>query len=174
VSLGKDSQNPEQLRLLLISPYEANKLIPKFRADKMNSVLHLYTPRHLAGQKVIPIDKEGLNLPPIPVSIPRQILDPLSLFAGTLYFDAEEDATFAVFLGIIPRQGRSSTQERVFDERKTARNGFIFPMHRAQLMEMQPISGFQRNSATVVKEILRRRNQGNIPEESHVAKLAVD
>jgi hypothetical protein len=172
VSLGR---NPEEVRLLLISPYEANELIPKFRADEMNSVLHLYTPRLLAGQKDILIDKERLNLPPVPVSIPRHVLAPLSLFAGTLYFhDAEEESTFAEFLGIIPRQGRSSTQERAFDEGKVAKNGFVLPMHRSELMGMPATSAFQTNPETLVKEILRTRNQGNIPEGSHVQKLAVD
>jgi hypothetical protein len=175
VSLGKNLKRLEQVRLLLISPYEANELIPKFRAGKMNSDLHLYTPRLLAGQKDILIDKEGLNLPPVPVSIPRQVLAPLSLFAGTLYFqDAEEETAFSEFLRIIPRQGRSSEQERAFDEGKIARNGFVLPIHRPELMGMPATSGFQKNPATLVKEILRTRNQGNIPEESHVAKLAVD
>jgi hypothetical protein len=173
VSLGR---NPEQVRLLLISPYEANELIHKFRAGQVNSILHLYTPRLLAGQKDILIDKEGLNLPPIPVSIPRQVLAPLSLFAGTLYFqDAEEETAFANFLGIIPRQGRSKDQEKAFDEGKLCKNGFALPMHRPALMgKLQATSQFTNNPHKLVKEILRTRNQGSIPEESHVAKLAVD
>jgi hypothetical protein len=175
VSLGKNLKNSEQVRLLVISPYEANELIPKFRAGQVNSVLHLYTARLLAGQKDILIDKERLNLPPVPVSIPRHVLAPLSLFAGTLYFhEAKEETTFADFLGIIPRQGRSSQQKRAFDEGKIARNGFVLPMHRSELMGMSATSGFQTNPETLVKEILRTRNQGNIPEGSHVHKLAVD
>jgi hypothetical protein len=141
----------------------------------MNSVLHLYTPRLLAGQEDLPIDKEGLNLLPVPVPIPRHVLAPLSLFAGKLYFqDAEENTTFADFLGIIPRHGRSTEQEREFDEGKIDRNGFVLPMHRPELMGMPATSGFQWSPATLVKEILRKRNRGNIPEESHVAKLAAD
>jgi hypothetical protein len=172
VSLGK---NPEQVRFLLISPYEANELIPKFRAGQVNSVLHLYTPRLLVGQKEVLIDKRGLNLPPVPVSIPWHFFAPLSLFAGTLYFHgAEEETAFANFLGIIPRQGRSTEQERAFDEGKIARNGFVLPIHRPGLMGNPATSGFQKNPATLVKEILRTRNQGSIPEQSHVSKLAVD
>jgi hypothetical protein len=114
--------------------------------------LLLYTPRLLAGQEDILIDKERLNLPPVPVYIPRHVLAPLSLFAGTLYFqDAEEDTTFADFLGIIPRQGRSkkASTTRAFDEGKIARNGFVLPMHRSELMGMPATSVFQkRNPAT--------------------------
>jgi hypothetical protein len=106
----------------------------------------------------------------VPVSIPRQVLALLSLY----FHDAEEESTFAEFLGIIPRQGRSSQQEIAFDEGNIAKNGFVLPMHRSELMGMPATSVFQTNPETLVKEILRTRNQGNIPEGSHVHKLAVD
>jgi hypothetical protein len=166
-------RNPKEVCLLLISPFEANELIPKFRTGEMKSILHMYSPRLIAVQKDVLIDKESLNLPPVPVTIPNEVRVPLSLFAGTLYFqDAEEETAFADFLGITPRQGRTEEQRAAFGQGKLSKNGFVMPEYRQELMGKS--SGFIKNPHQLVKEILRTRNQGNIPEESHVAKLAVD
>lgn len=49
-------------QLLVISPFEANELIRKFKAGNFQCILHLYTPRHLPKQDIL-LRNSGLRVP---------------------------------------------------------------------------------------------------------------
>ncbi|KAI0206624.1 hypothetical protein F4808DRAFT_447409 [Astrocystis sublimbata] len=95
--------------MMVISPYEANELLPMIQESKAGCVaLHLYAPRPNLGYQ--PLDE--LNLHTVPESlkdreIPRRLITELNLFAGQLYLDSfEEYLNVCKFLGLAREQAK--------------------------------------------------------------------
>ncbi|KAI1763802.1 hypothetical protein GGR53DRAFT_466937 [Hypoxylon sp. FL1150] len=98
--------------ILIISPYEAEKLMPKMRsAGRGRVTMHLYKPRCHAGHRsfdsldffTIPARQTDLKVPPT-------LAVQLNLFAGQLYFGTYGDyLTTCAFLGLaadVPKEGQ--------------------------------------------------------------------
>ena len=86
--------------LILLSPFEANRLMPEIRTSK-HVHLHLYIPRTTKRMK--PYDGLGLySIPsPPPNRIPRKLIDQLNVFAGKLYLkDHDSYVELCELLGI--------------------------------------------------------------------------
>ena len=84
---GKDSV------AIVISPYEANALLPTIRkSDKVR--LHIYTPKVIASMRSFS-DLTFYTIPELPQTqawtCPSHIRTELNLFAGQLYFDSAEE-----------------------------------------------------------------------------------
>jgi len=99
-SIGDETRN-NVVYMIIISPHEAQELLPKISASK-KVALHLYSPRSNLGLR--PID--GLQLYIIPAQlteriIPRRLTVQLNLFAGQLYLDSfDEYVEVCEMLGI--------------------------------------------------------------------------
>ncbi|KAI0536541.1 hypothetical protein GGR58DRAFT_528215 [Xylaria digitata] len=97
--------------LMLISPHEAEELIPWSQSERSDEVtLHLYKPRYHTGHQAF--DRlDFFNTPPQrpQLEVPRALLVQLNLFAGQLYFGEYEDyLDTCKFLGLaadVPRKG---------------------------------------------------------------------
>lgn len=92
--------------MLVISPYEAQRLIPIVKGSNYVN-LHVYAPRPNLGYR--PLDSLDLyTIPGLTVSkIPRSLIIELNLFAGQLYFDSFREYTQVCrFLGI-NQQGKT-------------------------------------------------------------------
>jgi hypothetical protein len=100
--------------MLVISPYEAQKLLPLVKGS--NHVhLHVYAPRPNLGYR--PLDSLDLyTIPGLTASeIPRPLIMELNLFAGQLYFDSFREYTQVCrFLGI-NQQGKTEDSPRSAD-----------------------------------------------------------
>lgn len=89
------------LHMMIISPYEANELLPNIQQSQ-HTALHLYAPRQNLGYRSL----RNLNLFTDPEAlkdreIPCQLLTALNLFAGQLYIDSLDDYVgICKFLGI--------------------------------------------------------------------------
>ncbi|CAK7200213.1 hypothetical protein SEUCBS139899_002904 [Sporothrix eucalyptigena] len=95
-------------QLLLISPYEANKLVPHLQTYHTAVRLHLYAPR--INIAYAPLD--SLDLYTVGASesfvLAKKLIVTLNLFAGQLYFQSwDEYADFAAFLGLVYRPGEA-------------------------------------------------------------------
>ncbi|KAI0428953.1 hypothetical protein F5Y09DRAFT_357310 [Xylaria sp. FL1042] len=90
-SRAKDSNVIEVL--IIISPYEAEKLMPKFQQMKAGRVnLHLYKPRsHTVHRSFDRLDFFNNPDPQVELKVPPALLAELNLFAGQLYFSVYED-----------------------------------------------------------------------------------
>ncbi|KAI1822778.1 hypothetical protein F4861DRAFT_371113 [Xylaria intraflava] len=79
--------------LMIISPYEAEQLIPKLQSSSFDGVaLHVYKPRcHTSHSTFDNLD--FFTIPPRQpqLEVPRTLLVQLNLFAGQLYFKTYED-----------------------------------------------------------------------------------
>ncbi|KAI0818346.1 hypothetical protein GGR55DRAFT_694556 [Xylaria sp. FL0064] len=96
--------------LIVISPYEAEKIMPKLQQMKPGRVsLHLYKPRsHTVHRSFDRLDFFNTPDPPIELEVPRTLLVELNLFAGQLYFCVYELETCR-FLGLahdVPSNGQ--------------------------------------------------------------------
>ncbi|KAI2625249.1 hypothetical protein GGS21DRAFT_314838 [Xylaria nigripes] len=99
--------------LLIISPYEAEKLLPELESVfSSNVTLHLYKPRsHTIHYAFDNLDFFTIPYQQKPLELPRSLLVQLNLFAGQLYFHTYEDyLETCEFLGLaahLPKSGES-------------------------------------------------------------------
>ncbi|KAK2770590.1 hypothetical protein CKAH01_14643 [Colletotrichum kahawae] len=97
---------------MIISPYEAQELLPELKRSKFVS-LHLYAPRPNLG--FTPLDTLDLYTVPrreLTWSLPRSSITELNLFSGQLYFkSAEEYVSACEFLGLAPGFGDTDTPD---------------------------------------------------------------
>ncbi|KAI0886696.1 uncharacterized protein GGS22DRAFT_199079 [Annulohypoxylon maeteangense] len=87
--------------MMVISPYEAQVLLPEIQASEV-AALHLYAPQSSLGYRRL----DTLDLYTVPErlsrrQIPQRLITELNLFAGQLYFDSFEQYVDACkFMGI--------------------------------------------------------------------------
>ena len=163
---GKDST------IVVISPYEANELLPVVRKNKKVR-LHVYAPRVAASMRSF----SDMTLYSIPGSAaamwtaPAHVQTLLNLFAGQLYFDSREEyERTCVFLGIhMAHPG--ATQIEV--------DGFVLPAYRtgeaspfttSPIVTFKKLTGLRRKGmgygGTDLGRVLNGRPLSNDQEES--------
>lgn len=157
-------KNRDTVDLVVLSPYEAHKLLPSIRQHKAVT-LHVYSPR--VNMSVGTLDDLSFcAIPPVPALWPRpSSMMQLNIFAGQLYLRNYEDyLSVCRFLGLCFRPPEGQT--------RVACDGFIIPSSRSNfdaVMEREcpftisPI-GFLRMLMT-----LRRKGQGF--ERSHYGRI---
>ncbi|OAA64697.1 hypothetical protein SPI_03344 [Niveomyces insectorum RCEF 264] len=166
----------EVAQLVLISPFEANKLVPLVQRHRA-ARLHLYSAR--VNMAFPPLD--GLDLyvaglqqqqqqqqqQPGPIMPSRKLRVALNLFAGQLYFQSwSEYADVASFLGLVYRVGETGVV--------AAADGFI--RQRAESAKNDDrratmSAKFEESPVQFLKVLMTqvRRNSGSI-EKTHVGK----
>lgn len=89
--------------MLILSPFEANELLPEIEGGSSKVALHMYAPRLNLG--FTPLDHLRLftmsSSQQAAPAIPRDLITQLNLFAGQLYFGSfDEYVTVCDFLGL--------------------------------------------------------------------------
>jgi hypothetical protein len=106
----KNDRNPV---LVLLSPFEADRLMPDIRASEY-VYLHVYAPRR--SQCMKPSDDLRLySIPPLPSdwTPPWALIDQLNVFSGQLYLgDYESYLRLCRFLGVPTKEPPNSTSIR--------------------------------------------------------------
>ncbi|KAI1428155.1 hypothetical protein F5Y12DRAFT_790732 [Xylaria sp. FL1777] len=112
--------------LMIISPYEAEELMPKLQSMEPGSVtLHLYKPRcHTVHRSFDRLDFFNIPDPQMKLEVPCALLVELNLFAGQLYFSVYEDyLETCKFLGLadsVPSEGQVVAMDGyILDDRNT-------------------------------------------------------
>jgi hypothetical protein len=107
------SKNDRNLVLVLLSPFEADRLMPDIRASEYVH-LHVYAPR--TSQRMKPSDDLRLySIPPLPSdwTPPWALIDQLNVFAGQLYLrDYESYLRLCRFLGVPMKESSNGTEIR--------------------------------------------------------------
>jgi hypothetical protein len=150
---GKDSI------VVVISPYEANELLPNIR--KSNKVrLHIYAPRVTFSMRSF----SDLTFYSIPDSVeerwsaPAHIRTELDLFAGQLYFDTTaEYERLCVLLGL-SRAHPGAERIEV--------DGFVLPAYRTG-----KDSPFARSRIPVLRTLIRLRRKGMGYHGTHLGQI---
>ncbi|KAF8555664.1 hypothetical protein OG21DRAFT_1496140 [Imleria badia] len=121
------SKNERRQILVLLSPFEADQLMPDIRASKYVH-LHVYAPR--TSQRMKPSDDLQLySIPPLPSNWtpPWTLIDQLNVFAGQLYLrDHESYLRLCRLLGIpATKESRNVAQRNLSNIRGSPRKSEI-------------------------------------------------
>jgi hypothetical protein len=143
--------------LVIISPFEANKLLPQVR-NSQKVTLHLFSPRTNSSYR--PLD--ALDLYKVgrefdTSTIPRSLIAQLNLFAGSLYLRSYEEYTeLCDFLGLLHADAAPGQQ--------IAADGFITPPSGTW--------GIKESPVPLLRALLMRiRKEGEGLEKTHLGKL---
>ncbi|KAK0245427.1 hypothetical protein EDD85DRAFT_917513 [Armillaria nabsnona] len=156
------AQHDENTTLVVLSPFEVNKLLPEIRLSS-NVHLHIYSPKVSVSTKRF----DDLQFYCIPKPGTWQINDALlitqlNIFAGQLYLrDYKEYQQLCSFLGLY--QGQHSTDENV----PIQSDGFIKPEHRGE----GDISPFKTSPVPFLKALPGSRRKEHPYLATHLGKM---
>ena len=150
--------------LVILSPYEANHLLPDIKSsDKVH--LHLYTPRVIKSMK--PCDDLALySIPAVPTGWepPSSLMDQLNVFAGQLYLkDYETYIRLCRFLCVYARD--LPDEEGI----EVGCDGFISPNNRPR--HLQRAHTFQTSPLNSLRKLMSFRRQGMSFAPTHMGNL---
>lgn len=165
--LANKHKATESPYLMIISPYEAERLLPNIQISK-KVVLHLYKPRCNVGYRTF----DRLDFYSIPTGatthhIPRSLLLQLDIFAGQLYLNSHEDyLEVCALLGLaadVPKDGEI-----------VAADGFIIKDMDGVKPGTSPVkflqalmSKIRRNGQGIGKTDMGNILEGKLLERSH-------
>ena len=110
-------------RLIVISPFEAQQLLPTIQSHR-KITLHIYSPRvNLSFRSLSSLDLFTIGRPFGPKNVPRRLVILLDLFAGQLYLDSFAD--YVELCGILGLAWRPSDGD---SEGAVAADGFVGPV----------------------------------------------
>ena len=150
---GKDSN------IVVISPYEANELLPIIRQSSYVR-LHIYTPRVTSSMRSF----SNLKFYSIPDSrtgrwsAPAHTRIELNLFAGQLYFDSREEYEKLCAL-LALSMAHPDTKYSDLD-------GFVPPVHRTGRS-----SPFEKSKIPILKKLMRFRQKGTSYHLTHLGQI---
>ncbi|KAG8712167.1 hypothetical protein FRC11_000863, partial [Ceratobasidium sp. 423] len=157
---------------IVLSPYEANELLPIIRNSSVVQ-LHVYAPRVSLSM----LSFSDLRFYSIPASLKRTTHSgelssaqlQLDLFAGQLYFSSYQDyASLCATLGLfIPSDNEDLDIE-------VGSDGFVKPEHRNQLIHRHPEYSnckFTTTPVPALKDLVGRRRKGMSYLLTHVGQI---
>jgi hypothetical protein len=154
---GKD----ENMIIVFVSDYEANQLFAHFN-ENMTSLSTLI-PRLREGQDRI------LSFPKI--KIPDYIEEQLGVFAGSMFFNKDEEQNnFLHFIGYCPSP-REDFQQEYFDNGLINQNGFVPLRNRQVVFDKIELSKFQDDPRDLLTKLYELRNYGIVPRSVHHLKI---
>ena len=147
--------------LVLLSPFEADRLMPDIRASECVH-LHVYAPR--TSQRMKPSDDLRLySIPPLPSdwTPPWDLIDQLNVFAGQLYLrDYTSYLRLCRFLGVPTSRTQTPNATAI------RRNLFNIP---GSLEEMEIT--FSGSPLPAVMALLAIRNRGRPFAQTHMGRI---
>ncbi|KAG6334371.1 hypothetical protein ID866_4722 [Astraeus odoratus] len=150
--------------LVLISPFEANRLMPAIRSSNFVS-LHIYTPR--THEAMRPCDDLRLyTVPPLPphCTMPPPLIDQLNLFAGQLYL--HDYSTYIRVCRFLCIYTRDLDHEGKFEVQN---DGFIEPAHRP--VNLMSSSTFLQSPMPFLRWLIGLRRRGMGFALTHMGKI---
>eukprot|EP01029_Cantina_marsupialis_P013373 TRINITY_DN295_c3_g1_i1.p1 TRINITY_DN295_c3_g1~~TRINITY_DN295_c3_g1_i1.p1 ORF type:complete len:1002 (-),score=369.10 TRINITY_DN295_c3_g1_i1:614-3583(-) len=174
-------------KLLLISPFEANYLIPYLRCRSDDSVqLHMFLSRVLNESQNILYNSPSLCIPCKPSScqigslevqhedklVRGDFLAELMVLSGSLFFEnASEQRNYCNFLGLCPRP-RNERLQKLLDSGHISRDGFVIPENREFVnRHMSKVCHFRDDPIEMVLTILHIHGHKTDSSLSHVGRV---
>ena len=149
---------------VILSPYEANELLPSIRSQKAVT-LHIYSPRVNLSVRSL----EDLSFCAVPPVFRTWFVQPfvmeLNLFAGQLYLSSHDEyLAVCQFLGLSSRPPKDGVQVQG--------DGFVRPADRAiQDAVMARECLFQRSPVEFLRILMALRRKGQDFKRSHMGGL---
>ncbi|KAK0446444.1 uncharacterized protein EV420DRAFT_1715953 [Desarmillaria tabescens] len=159
-TVGNDS------RLVVLSPFEVNELLPSIRHSRFVR-LHVYAPRVTSTTK--PFDDLQFHYFPRtvaagrPFTVDHTLATQLNIFSGQLYLtDYHAYRALCLFLGLhLPGETDGLPYQS---------DGFILQRHRSRDGRVDP-SPFTSSPVVFFKDLVALRRKGNTYLSTHVGKL---
>ncbi|KAF9235912.1 hypothetical protein BU15DRAFT_77519 [Melanogaster broomeanus] len=152
--------------LVVVSPYEVDKLLPKIRSSKTVH-LHIYTPRVVKSMP--PCDDLNLySIPPVPAlwTPPWPLVDQLNVFAGQLYLrDYRTYIQLCRFLCLYTRDLEADRDVEI----QRADDGFIKPENRPPRARYG--GSFRQSQIASLKTLFGLRRKGMPYAPTHMGKI---
>ena len=153
--------------LVVVSPHEANELLPDIRCSQFVR-LHQYAPRVTKTMKSFD-DLTFYCVPPLPTTWKApsaKLVRQLNLFAGQLYLlDYNEYQQLCTFLGLYSRKQQAG------DNAQIQSDGFVKPMHRHGTLAHLQVCQFQRSPLRTLKNLIGHRRKGMNYASTHIGKV---
>ncbi|MCJ1386870.1 hypothetical protein MMC17_009998 [Xylographa soralifera] len=167
-SKWRNSKRRERVSCVIISPYEANQLLPSIRENR-KVTLHVYSPRaHLSARSL-----DNLSFCTVPAVPAYYFSDPLlsrhtmhlNLFAGQLYLKTyEEYISLCRFLGLAYRKP-GATVEVGYD-------GYVDVLFRPEFDELMATDcPFHSSPVSTLRAMIAMRRKGQSFRRSHLGRL---
>ena len=150
---GKDSI------VIVISPFEANELLPEIR-KKRKVRLHIYAPRVTASMRSFS-DLTFHSIPDTPAerwTAPEHARIALNLFSGQLYFDDKEEYESVCVLLALSKAHPGAKYCQV--------DGFVPPEYRTG----RP-SPFAKSKISILKTLIGLRRKGMSYDRTHLGQI---
>ncbi|KAF8545391.1 hypothetical protein BDD12DRAFT_919880 [Trichophaea hybrida] len=162
--LSSRDLDPSIYRQVIISPYEANKLLPRIRDSKFVR-LHVYAPRVAEDMKTFE-SMDVISVPSIPCnSTGTDLTIELNIFAGQLCLSSyEQYKKVCSFLGLYLGSVGDEDEGHIDSE-----GGFMSPARRRELGNSS--SPFEKNPVGCIKSFIMFRRKGQDYLETHMGKL---
>jgi hypothetical protein len=154
-------------RILIISPWEANKLYTSMRQSSA-ATLHAYKPRTNSGYATLDrLDFHTVSANPTIPTVPRALAVQLDLFAGQLYISSFKDyIEICNFLGLFPK---ALTKEMSEAGWKLSADGFILSDDRGRV---GGASGLKQSPVNFFKILMSKiRRNGDSIAKTHMGSL---
>ncbi|KAF7971941.1 hypothetical protein HWV62_19393 [Athelia sp. TMB] len=151
--------------IILLSPYEANELLPEIRKSKYIH-LHMYSPRVTQAMRSL----ESLRfycVPCLPRSWrppPIHVIDQLNIWAGHLYL-----ADHATYERLCRFLGLSTEKVQCQGMIETQVDGFIKPEHRSHSLVSE--CTFERSPVPFLKDLIGFRRKGMGYSLTHMGRI---
>lgn len=160
---------------LLLSSYEANRLLPLFRRST-RAALMSYRPR-LSQTHSNLLNNDTLEVTGINTHSGKRIgmedEIQIGMYAGSMYFRSEEEQnSYCGFMGLIPVP-RTVEMELAFKEGLITPNSYVLPenrSHSAAISQLVKNCKFQRNPVGLAVKIIEAHHVF-VRKESHVSAI---
>ncbi|KAK4495018.1 hypothetical protein PRZ48_013345 [Zasmidium cellare] len=152
--------------LMIVSPYEANKLYPRMNSSA-RVTLHLYKARVNSGYASL----DALDFQTVPMrqpapAVPRELVNQLNVFAGQLYINSYEDyVEMCSFLGLSPHAISKEMEDAGW---KVSADGFILSDQDGRVGGM---SGVKNSPVSFLKSLMTNRRNGDGISKTHVGRM---
>ena len=154
-------QDKANLIIVILSAFEAGMLKSNFKENCVSLIMLI--PR--VRQKQLKLFTEFNNI------VPQTLLEQLSVFAGSQYFDTwEEQEAHLSFIGYCPGP-RTPLQQECFEKKFILKNGFVPAQRRDQVFqesrELYENSKFKEDPIDIVQKLVEIRNYGIVSKFAH-------
>jgi len=160
------SRDPSICCQVIISPYEANQLLPRIRNSKFVR-LHVYAPRVAEDMKTFE-SMNFISIPPVPCNSMEFMMGgviELNIFAGQLCLNSyDEYKKVCKFLGLHLGSVENGDEGHIDSE------GGFMSWGRRQILGIQD-SPFKQNPVSRIKSFIMFRRKGQDYLETHMGKL---
>jgi len=160
------SKDSSICRQVIISPYEANQLLPRIRNSKFVR-LHIYAPRVAEDMKTFE-SMNFISIPPAPCNSMEFMMGgviELNIFAGQLCLNSyDEYKKVCKFLGLHLGSVDNGDEGHIDSE------GGFMSWKRRQELNIQD-SPFEKNPVSRIKSFIMFRRKGQDYLETHMGKL---